>query len=199
MGTILSTRDGGKNWEEQSSGTTHHLFGLTFVDESFGWAVGDFGTIIHTPDGGKTWLSQGSGEDRIYNDVHFIDRQNGWVAGEYGKAMQTAEELLALANRCGAKLQVGHAHLGLGMATLETNLAQAAPHLEQSIAIYREIKAQNMLAIALAFYGGFHKKQGRITEARNFLTKALEIFERLGHLIWPDEVRKELAEFPSEG
>ena len=61
------------------------------MDESFGWAVGDFGTIIHTRDGGKTWMSQGSGEDRIYNDVCFIDRQLGWVAGEYGLLYHTTD------------------------------------------------------------------------------------------------------------
>jgi hypothetical protein len=33
-------------------------------------------------------------------------------------------------------------------------------------------------------------------KAREYLTKALEIFERLGTLIEPDKVRKELAELP---
>jgi hypothetical protein len=33
-------------------------------------------------------------------------------------------------------------------------------------------------------------------EARRYLTDALEIFERLGTLLEPDKVRKELAELP---
>jgi len=41
--------------------------------------------------------------------------------------------------------------------------------------------------------GRFHKQQGRFVEARRYLSDALEIFERLGTLLEPDKVRKELA------
>jgi tetratricopeptide (TPR) repeat protein len=59
--------------------------------------------------------------------------------------------------------------------------------------IFKEIKAENELAIAYAGYGRLYKKQGEIALAREYLTKALEIFERLGTLIEPDKVREELA------
>ncbi len=36
-----------------------------------------------------------------------------------------------------------------------------------------------------------------VEEAREYLTKALEIFERLGTLIEPDKVKQELAELPA--
>ena len=40
--------------------------------------------------------------------------------------------------------------------------------------------------------------EGRVRrEARRYLTQALEIFERLGTLIEPEKVRKELAELPA--
>jgi hypothetical protein len=39
-----------------------------------------------------------------------------------------------------------------------------------------------------------HKQQGNIEKARKYLTDALEIFERLGTLMEPDKVRKELSE-----
>jgi len=42
--------------------------------------------------------------------------------------------------------------------------------------------------------GRYHKHQGDTAQAREYLTKALEIFERLGTLIEPDKVREELAE-----
>ena len=45
--------------------------------------------------------------------------------------------------------------------------------------------------------GRYHKQQGDTQQAREYLTKALEIFERLGTLIEPDKVRKELAELPA--
>jgi hypothetical protein len=50
--------------------------------------------------------------------------------------------------------------------------------------------------MAFAGYGRLHKQQGDIAQARDCLTKALEIFERLGTLIEPDNVRMELAELP---
>jgi hypothetical protein len=53
------------------------------------------------------------------------------------------------------------------------------------------------LALAYASYDRFHNQQGRIAEARDYLTRALEIFERLGTLIEPDKVRAELAELPA--
>ena len=44
--------------------------------------------------------------------------------------------------------------------------------------------------------GRYHKLQGECAEARRYLTQALEIFERLGTLMEPEKVRKELAELP---
>jgi hypothetical protein len=52
------------------------------------------------------------------------------------------------------------------------------------------------LALAFAGYGRCYKLKGQIAQAREYLTKALEIFEGLGTLIEPDKVRKELAGLP---
>jgi len=60
--------------------------------------------------------------------------------------------------------------------------------------------AEKVLLYSFAYsgLGRFHKQQGNREQAREYLTKALEIFERLGTLIEPDKVRKELAELPEE-
>jgi len=89
--------------------------------------------------------------------------------------------------------------LRVGLVALETEPAHAVPHFEQAISIFREIKAEAFLVYSYWGYGLLHKRQGRIAEAREYLTQALEIFERLGHLIDPDKVRKELADLPSAG
>jgi flagellin-specific chaperone FliS len=47
--------------------------------------------------------------------------------------------------------------------------------------------------------GRYHKQQENVEQAREYLTKALEIFERLGTLIEPDKMREELAELPVAG
>ena len=41
-------------------------------------------------------------------------------------------------------------------------------------------------------YGRFYKIQGNLARAQGYLTKVLEIFERLGTLIEPDKIEKEL-------
>jgi tetratricopeptide (TPR) repeat protein len=117
-----------------------------------------------------------------------------WLAGEDEKARQTLEEGLEMAERYGVRYYAGFAHRLLGESFLKTNPTQATPHFEKSFAIFREIKAENELAMAYAGYGRLHKQKGQIAKAREYLTKALEIFERLGTLIEPDKVREELAE-----
>ncbi len=122
-----------------------------------------------------------------------------WLAGEEEKARQTLEEALEIAERCGARYYLGWAHRFLGEIALKTKPAQATTHFEKSIAVLQEIKAENELALAYAGYGRLHKQKGQIGQAREYLTKALEIFERLGTLIEPDKVREELTELPEEG
>jgi hypothetical protein len=69
-------------------------------------------------------------------------------------------------------------------------------HAEQAISMFKEIKAENELALACSGLGPYHKQQRNVEQARKCLTDALKIFERLGTLIEPDKVRKELAELP---
>ena len=81
----------------------------------------------------------------------------------------------------------------MGEIALQTDPTQAAPHLEKSIAVLEEIKAENELALAYSSYGRLHKQQGEIPQAREYLSKAIEIFERLGTLHEADKVREELG------
>lgn len=117
-------------------------------------------------------------------------------AGDYNKATQTLEEYLELAERFRMKHQIGSAYQLLGELTLKTKPNQAAPHFEKSIAVFREIKAENFLAHAYAGYGQLHMRLGNTVKAKEYLTKALEIYERLGTLIAPDKIRAALAALP---
>ncbi|NIS70087.1 MAG: AAA family ATPase [Proteobacteria bacterium] len=122
-----------------------------------------------------------------------------WLAGEDDRARQTLEDGLEIADRCGVKYYSGFAQRLLGEIALKNNPAQAGAHFEKSIALLQEIRAENELAQAYAGYGRLHKQRGKIAQAREYLMKALEIFERLGTLIEPDKVRGELAELPENG
>jgi hypothetical protein len=91
------------------------------------------------------------------------------------------------------------AHATLATIALEKDPAGAAAHFGESIAVFRETKAENDLALACAGYGRLHKRQGRDAEARRYLGEALKIFERLGTLVEPEKVRRDLAELPGSG
>jgi len=119
-----------------------------------------------------------------------------WLAGEYYNGRQIAEELLRIATRCGARYCIGYAHRLLGEIALKTEPLKAQPHLQRAIEIFRDIKAENELALAYSGMGRFHTQQGNVEPARDYLADALEIFNRLGTLIEPDKVKKELAELP---
>jgi tetratricopeptide (TPR) repeat protein len=116
-----------------------------------------------------------------------------FLAGANEKAKQIIEDVLRIANRSGARWYAGGAHRLLGELALKTESPQALPYLQEAVSISKEIKAENELALAYSGIGRYHKQQGDTEKAREYLMKALEIFERLGTLIEPEKVRKELS------
>jgi len=46
-GRIISTTDGGITWVTEQSATNQDLNSICFIENGFGWAVGDSGTILH--------------------------------------------------------------------------------------------------------------------------------------------------------
>jgi predicted ATPase/class 3 adenylate cyclase len=119
-----------------------------------------------------------------------------WLAGEAEVAKRTLEEGMEMAERSGARFYIGFAHRLLGEIDLKCNSHRAAAHFEKSIAALEELKAENEVALSYEGYGRLHKQQGQFAQARKYLTKALETFDRLGTLIEPDKIRKDLAEMP---
>ena len=92
------TKDAGTNspdkagiWELQRSGIENTLLDVEFVDDMYGWAVGEGGTIIATADGGNSWTSQSSGYELTLNGVEFTDTSNGWVVGHLGLILNTRD------------------------------------------------------------------------------------------------------------
>jgi tetratricopeptide (TPR) repeat protein len=120
-----------------------------------------------------------------------------WLFGEYDKAREALEAALKRAEGYGGRWFVAQARRLLGEIALKTNPHGAAPEFQRAISIFKESKAENDLAMAYSGMGRYHKQQGDVEEARKYLTKALEIFERLGTLIEPDKVKKELSQLPT--
>ncbi len=89
------TSNGGSSWPEATTNTGSTLFGLSFIDESNGWASGK-GLLLKTSDGGKNWSSQKTFPNELVFDVHFTNANEGWlvtenIAGGDGKIFYTAD------------------------------------------------------------------------------------------------------------
>ena len=67
------------------------IYGLSFIDENNGWAVGFWGTIMHTTDGSITWQMQESGIENPLEDVYFTDLLNGWAVGGQSVILNTSD------------------------------------------------------------------------------------------------------------
>jgi predicted ATPase len=141
----------------------------------------------------------------VYRAMRFTPEEVGYgivlgeaylLAGEHENAQQILKRSIELAERYEINCWKPFAFRLLGEIALKTDPAQAAEYFEKSIIISKEVKAENELALAYADYGRYYKQKGDIAQAQEYLMKALEIFERLGTLIEPEKIRKELDELP---
>lgn len=115
-------------------------------------------------------------------------------AGRTAEAAQLARETVELAERCGANLGAAMARSALGEALAITgSWEEAAACFERSIALLRPMGNRGFLGLAHAGYGRLHRRLGNIAEARAHYTRALGIFEEIGHLLEPGRIRGELA------
>jgi tetratricopeptide (TPR) repeat protein len=117
-----------------------------------------------------------------------------WRAGDIPMAVKTSEEMLAIIEPRRMRLQMGMAYRLVGEIRATEDPDQAISHFERSLTLLVEIKACPELALAYFAYGRLHAYHGNIAEGRDYLTRALDIFERIGTMTYPERVRTELAE-----
>jgi photosystem II stability/assembly factor-like uncharacterized protein len=98
---VRRSRDGGKTWEVAETPTDSTLFGVSFVDEQHGWAVGAYGAILRSQDGGASWTRQTVtrtdelGEARPL-DLHLfgvsaVGPNEAWAVGDSGVVLHTRD------------------------------------------------------------------------------------------------------------
>ena len=69
-----------------------NLSDVFFLDNNWGWIVGDRGTILHTCDGGRTWIKKNSNtENALYSVVFHRDGKRGLIVGEQGTIIETRD------------------------------------------------------------------------------------------------------------
>jgi photosystem II stability/assembly factor-like uncharacterized protein len=104
-GTILTTEDGGASWKDCALDwmsilpeeitalglLAPNLYGVFFIDDVCGWAVGEKGIVLSTSDGGKRWSLVSSGTCTSLYSVYFNDQGEGFMAGENGLLIQSKD------------------------------------------------------------------------------------------------------------
>ncbi len=88
---VLKTTDGGENWERLTLPSKQEIIHLDFVNENYGWMVGDGGLILSTTDGGRNWVKQNSGTEQALYNVDFRDKSEGYVVGKKGTILRTED------------------------------------------------------------------------------------------------------------
>lgn len=94
-GVILSTIDGGQNWQRQDQGKDLETIYLDvlFLNARRGFAVGAYGKFISTTDGGKTWeASTPAATDIHYNRLNAAAGGQLFLSGESGSLLISSDE-----------------------------------------------------------------------------------------------------------
>jgi len=89
MNGIWKTTNGGVSWVHK--GGTEDMYSINFIDNLYGWAVGQYGEILRTTNGGDQWFEQIYERVTPYNlnSAYFIDRLEGFAVGSNGTIIKT--------------------------------------------------------------------------------------------------------------
>jgi photosystem II stability/assembly factor-like uncharacterized protein len=91
-GAILVSADGGKSWDDRSTGEDLQLLGVQFLSAHFGVIAGEFGTVMTSQDGGATWTAQPTIPNEFYpQGMHFLKDGRGWLVGLGGTLLATTD------------------------------------------------------------------------------------------------------------
>ncbi|MBN1535753.1 MAG: hypothetical protein JW908_03390 [Anaerolineales bacterium] len=92
-GTILSTIDGGVNWDSQTYPVGGPMHAVQFTSPDDGWAVGGAvggnGWILKTINAGSDWTLEKTIYSTAIHDVCFSDFYHGWAVGVNGNIWAT--------------------------------------------------------------------------------------------------------------
>jgi photosystem II stability/assembly factor-like uncharacterized protein len=92
FGTIMSSGNGGGDWETSSLDDDIYLTTVQFVDSAHAYITGEFGTVLQTGDRGATWERVQDLPDNFYPQAaQFTDRRTGWIVGLNGTVLHTGD------------------------------------------------------------------------------------------------------------
>ena len=88
-----------------------------------------------------------------------------------------------MAEKSGAKFFIGFSNRMIARIIMDKYPSQAVSLLKRSLSIFKEIKAENEMAMALMDYGRLCKAQCNEVAANKCFNTALGIYKRLGTII----------------
>jgi len=92
-GVVLTTNNGGFEWEEQQSPASTTLYGMYVKDRSRAVVTGARGVVLTTSNGGAKWVLRQSGvRDHLFA-VTFAPKNPllGWAVGTFGSIISTTD------------------------------------------------------------------------------------------------------------
>lgn len=90
-GTIIKTKDAGRNWSILTPGFDYDLFSVSFIDSLTIFAVGHWGIILKTSDGGSNWIPVNSVATPDLYSIDFADSFHGCTVGKAGTVLTTSD------------------------------------------------------------------------------------------------------------
>ena len=91
-GIMLTTVDGGKNWNQISFPFDQNTSALFFLNADNGWASTVGASFYRTNDGGLNWTKlQTKLPEDVFRAILFTSANDGWVVGRSGRIAKTAD------------------------------------------------------------------------------------------------------------
>ena len=87
-GFIGWTTDGGATWNKAEIDIDAQLASVYFLDENYGWAIGENGKIVATTNG-KDWEIQTSKVDNSLKGIYFVNKDVGFAVGANDTILST--------------------------------------------------------------------------------------------------------------
>ena len=89
-GLIRKTVTSATSWGAMTPATANDLFGLDFISDLFGIAVGAGGALVKTPDG-TVWALKPSGVGTALRGIDMVDATIGYACGDAGVVIKTVD------------------------------------------------------------------------------------------------------------
>jgi hypothetical protein len=95
-----------------------------------------------------------------------------------------------MAEKSNGRFFIGFASRIMAQMYTKNDPLQSESLFKRSIGIFKELKAENEMAMAMIGYGWLCKSQNNDSLAHDFFQQALEIFNRLGTKFDENEIKK---------